>query len=100
MGEADGQRHQFRRFIAGVAEHDSLVPGPYQIKGVAGMVIGFIHSLSNIRRLLVESHQHRTTVGIEATGTGAAVTDLLDHIAHQVDEVHLGLRGHLASDHA
>ena len=64
------------------------------------MVIGLVHTLSDIRRLLVESHQHGTAVGVESTGTGAAVSDLLDHVAHQVDEVHLSFRGHFTGDHA
>ena len=89
VGQADRQRHQFRGFVAGVAEHDSLVSSPHQIQRIAGVVIGLVHTLSDIRRLLVESDQHSTAIGVESTGTGAAVSDLLDHVAHQVDKVHL-----------
>ena len=64
------------------------------------MVVGLVHALGDVGGLLVEGHQHRTAVGIEATGPGAAVTDLLDHVAHQVDEIHLRLGGHLTGDHA
>ena len=64
------------------------------------MIIGFIHSLSNIRRLLVEGHQNRTAVGVKAAGSSAAVANLLDHVAHKVDEVHLRFGCHLTRDHA
>ena len=100
VGQADRQRHQLGRLVAGVAEHDSLVAGTHQIQRITGVVVGLVNALGDVGGLLVESHQHRTAVGIEATGPGSAVTDLLDHIAHQVDEIHLRFGGHLTGDHA
>ena len=100
VSQADRQRHQLRRFIAGIAEHDSLVAGTHEIEGIAGVVIGLIHTLGDVGRLLIESHQHGAAVGIEATGAGAAVTDLLDHTPHQGVEVHPSGGGHLAGDQA
>jgi len=100
VGEADRQRHQLRCLVAGVAEHDSLVACSHQIKRIACVVVGFVDSLGDVGGLLVESHQHRAAVGIESTGPGAAVTDLLDHIANQVDEIHLCFGCHLTGDHA
>ena len=64
------------------------------------MVIGFIHPLGDVGGLLIQGHQHGAAVGIEATGPGTAVADLLDHAPHQAVEVHPGLGGHLAGDQA
>ena len=96
VGQADRQGHQLRRFIAGVAEHDPLVAGPDQIERVAVMVVGLVHPLGDVGRLLVEGDQHGGTAGIEAAGPGAAVADPLDHTPHQAVEIHPGVGGDLA----
>ena len=48
VGQADGQGHQLRGFVAGVAKHDALIARPNQIEGVAGMVVGLIYALGNV----------------------------------------------------
>ena len=45
-------------------------------------------------------HQNGAAVGIEATGAGTGVADLLDHTAHQTDVIDLGGRRHFAGDQA
>ena len=100
MGQADRQGHQFRRFIAGEAEHDPLVAGTDQIERVAVMVVGLVHPLGDVGRLLVEGDQHGGTAGIKAAGPGSAVADLLDHTPHQAVEVNPGVGGDLAGDQA
>ena len=64
------------------------------------MIIRLIDPLGNVGGLLVKRHQHSTTIGIEATGPGTAVADLLDHASHQGDEIHLSFGCHLTGDHA
>lgn len=48
VGQADRQGHQLRRFIAGVAEHDSLVAGANAIEGIAVVVVGLVHALGDV----------------------------------------------------
>ena len=64
------------------------------------MVVGLIHTLGNIGRLLIEGHKHGGTVGIEPTGPGAGVADLVDHAPHQGVEVDPGVGGDFAGDQA
>ena len=91
VGDADRQRHQLRSFITGVAEHDALISRTHLVERVTSMVIGFINALGDVRGLLIEGNQHSTAVGIKPTGPGAAVANVADHIAHKMDEIHLGL---------
>ena len=51
----DGQRHQFRRLVAGVAEHQALVAG------AAG-----IHAHGDVGRLALDRVQHAAGLGVEA----------------------------------
>ena len=100
VGQADGQRHQLGRLVAGVAEHDALVAGSHQIQRVAVVVVGLVHPLGNIGRLLIQGHQHGTAVGIETTSAGTGVADLIDHAPHEGVEVHPGGGGDLTGDQA
>ena len=100
MGQADGQGHQLGCLVACIAEHDPLIAGANQIQRIASVVVGFIHTLSDVGRLLVKGNQDSTAVGIKATGASPAIANLLDHIANKVDEVHLRFGCHFACDHA
>ena len=100
VGQADGQGHQLRCLIARVAKHDSLITGTDEIQRVAGMVIGLVHTLGDVRGLLIECDQNGTAVGVKSTCPGSAVADVIDDIADQANEVDLGLGRHLAGDHA
>ena len=64
------------------------------------MVIGLIHALGNVRRLLIEGHQHSAAVGVKTTRFGTAVSDIGDHTAHQGVEVHARCGGDFAGDDA
>ena len=100
VGQADRQGHQLGGLIAGVAKHDPLISRTDQIQGVAVVVVGLIHPLGDVRRLLIQGHQHRTAVGVEAAGAGTGVADLVDHPPHQGVEVHPGRGGDFAGDQA
>ncbi len=100
MGQADRQGHQLGGLVAGITEHDALIACSHQIEWVPLVVVGFVHPLSDVRRLLVEGHQHRAAVGIKAPGSGAAVADLLDHAAHEGVEVDPCRGGYLTCDQA
>ena len=100
VSQADRQGHQLWSLVTGVAEHDALIACSHLVEGVTGVVIGLIHALGDIRRLLVEGHQHSAAVGIKTTRFGAAVTDIGDHTPHQGVEVHPRSSGDLAGDQA
>ena len=83
--------HQFRCFVAGVAEHQALVASA----GVQMIVGGVIHALGNIVALLVVGHQHGATPVVNAV-VGVVVADALQGIACHLDVVHMGVGGDLA----
>ena len=79
VGERDGERHQFRRFIAGESEHHSLVSGPPAV-----------HAHRNVRRLLPQPDLDRDGVGVEAV-VPAGVPDPAHRVAD--DRLDLAVRG-------
>ena len=83
----DGRRHQLGRLVAGVAEHHPLVAG------AAG-----VDPLPDVGRLLVDRHQHRAGVAVEAH-VAAGVADPLHRLAGQLLVVDWRLGGDLAGDH-
>ena len=88
VGVLDRHRHQLGRLVAGVAEHHALV---------AGALPG-VDALGDVGRLLVDRHQHRAGVGVEAHGA-VGVADLADGLADQARVVEPGAGGDLAGQH-
>ena len=71
MRQVDGQRHEGRGVVAGVAEHEPLVSGTLQVEGVDVRVIpaglkGLVHSGCDVRGLLPDRYRHTTGTGVEA----------------------------------
>ena len=71
VGEHDRERHQLRGLVARVAEHQPLVAGPDVVERivVAGVVLNLervVDALGDVGRLLVERHDHRAGLGVEA----------------------------------
>ncbi|TWG87595.1 hypothetical protein L602_001600000760 [Cupriavidus gilardii J11] len=91
MRVIDGKRHQFRRFVAGVAEHQALVAGTL----VQVVVGGTINALGDVRRLLVVGHQDSAALVVDAV-FGVVVADALDGLARDLDVVDVGGRGNFA----
>jgi hypothetical protein len=50
--------------------------------------------------LLIQGDQDGTARGVKATGPRSAVADIPNHIAYEMDEIHLGFGGDFARDHA
>ena len=101
MGEVDRQRHEGGGVIAGVAEHESLVPGALQVEGVdvsavlAGLK-GLVHSGGDIRGLLADRHRDPAGSGIEADLRGG-VADGRDLLTDDLRNLHISaLGGHLS----
>ena len=81
----DGKRHQGRGFVAGIAEHQTLIARALvQVDAFA-----FVHALGDVRRLLVVVHADCAAVGIKAQ-LGGVVADAFDGFACNFDVVHLG----------
>ena len=88
MSVINGGRHQFRRFIAGVAEHQALITGTLiQIDAAS-----FIDALGDIGRLFVISDQHGTSTVVD-TVIVIVVTDTFDGIACYGNVIDIGCRG-------
>ena len=90
------RRHQLRRFIARVAEHQPLIPctllGGFLAFGGTG-----IHALSNVRRLLGNHAAHKNSIGMKNIVV-MNVTDLAHAIAHDLEVIEFRFRGDLAAD--
>mmetsp|Transcript_19833 Transcript_19833/g.58928 ORF Transcript_19833/g.58928 Transcript_19833/m.58928 type:complete len:436 (-) Transcript_19833:199-1506(-) len=89
------QRHQLGRLIRGVAEHVALVAGTDLLERLS---VHAVHRLANVRRLLLNMHQHLALVAIQAH----VLRDEANVPARRADDglvVHLGLGGDLAEDH-
>jgi hypothetical protein len=68
VSQHDRQRHQFRRFIAGVTEHETLIAGS-----------SGIHAHGDIRRLALNGIQHAAGLAIKAK-VRVGVTHLFDRL--------------------
>ena len=98
MRQRDGQRHQLRGLIAGIAEHHALVARANEVVLVSGAVFrlkGFVHAHCNVRGLHVNGGQHRAGRTIEAR-IRRIVTDLFDDFTRNRIDVHIALGGNLA----
>ena len=92
--EIDRQRHQCRRLVAGIAEHQALVA-----RALVEVVIGCaVHALRDVRALLVVGHQHRAALVVDAV-FGVVVADALDGVARHLDVVDVRGGGDLARQH-
>ncbi len=96
--ERDGQRHQFRRLVAGVAEHHALVAGAEAVVRVRRAVLGFIglvDALGDVRRLDVDGRQHAAGGAVESV-IRLVVPDPVHDLACDGGDVHIAARGNLA----
>ena len=96
MGEHDRRRHQLRRLVAGVAEHQALVAGTL-LGGLLARGLARVDALGDVGRLLRDQDVHEHPVGVEHVVV-VDVADLADAVAGDLDEIELGLGGDLAAD--
>ena len=92
--EVDRHRHQARRLVAGVAEHQALVAGAL----VEVEALAFVDALRDVARLLAVGDDHGAAVGVEAD-LRIGVADALDGLARDVLEVDLRVGRDLAGEH-
>ncbi len=92
--QVDRQRHQFRRFIARVTEHQALVARAL----VEVVVVRAVHALRDVRRLLVVGDQHRAALVVDAE-VSVVVTNATDRIARDLDVVDVRGGGDFTREH-
>ena len=93
MRQGDWQRHQFGGFVAGVAEHQTLVAGTDVL--ARGFILVDAHG--NVAALLAHGDEHRAGVGGDAHFV-VGVADLADHVANHLLVVDRATGGDLTGD--
>ena len=88
MGQADGQRHQLGRLVAGVAEHHALVARTGHV------VVG---AQRNVGTLAVDVGDDAAGVAVKAV-LGAVIADGADDLARRAGDVHVAVGRDLAHD--
>ena len=99
LGQGQGQGHQLRRFVAGVAEHHALVAGTLAQLGLrAGLVFqGLVHAHGDIRGLLVDRGNDGAGVAVKAV-LAAVVANIPDHSPGNMGNIHIAVGGDLTHD--
>src|SRR4249919_2951785 len=87
----DRRGHEFRRFVAGVAEHQALVARALFFRLLA------VDARGDVRRLLAEHVDDRAGVAVEPD-VGVVVTDVVDDLARERFDVDPRGRGDFARD--
>ncbi len=101
--DLDRHRHQLFRLTRGVAEHHSLVARTDLVERVvvAGNVprlVGGVHALRDVGRLLVDRRQDRAGLRVEPE-LRAGVSDVGHRLAGDLRDVDVGLGRDLAAHH-
>jgi hypothetical protein len=99
----DRHRHQLFRLARGVAEHHALVARADLVErvvvaGDVSRLVGGVHPLCDVRRLLVDRRQHGTRLGIEPE-LRPRVPDLVDRLAGDLRDVDVRVGRDLPADH-
>ena len=94
--DRDGQRHQLRRLVAGVAEHHALVAGAViQLALALGLgLVALVHAQRDIAGLLVDVGDDGAGIAVEAV-LGAVVADVQHHLTGDLGNVHIAAGGDL-----
>ena len=102
--EHDRERHQLRRLVRRVAEHEALVAGADAVErvvvaGLRPLLEGVVDALGDVGRLLVERDDDAAGLGVEPV-LRAGVADRGDPLADEPRDVDVGLGRDLAGhDH-
>ena len=77
VGQGDGQGHQLRRLVAGVAEHHALVAGAVAQLAVGALLVlqGLVHPQGDVGGLLVDVGDDAAGVAVKAV-LGPVVADV------------------------
>ncbi|OIQ63983.1 hypothetical protein GALL_544700 [mine drainage metagenome] len=94
VGVVNRGGHQLRRFVAGVAKHQTLVAGT----GVEVIVGGMVHPLGNVVALLVIGHQYGAAFVVD-TVVSVVVANALERVTRDLDVIDVGLGRDFTSQH-
>ena len=100
LGQGDGQGHQLRGLVAGVAEHHALVTGAVVQAVVLAALLGLqalVHAHGDIPRLLVDRGDDGAGLAVKAE-LGPVIADLLHHLAGQLGDIHIAGGGDFPHD--
>ena len=99
VGDGDSQRHQFRRLVAGVAEHHALVAGAVvQLALALGLgLVAPVHAQRDVAGLLVDVGDDGAGVAVKAV-LGAVVADVQHHLTGDLGDIHIAVGGDLTHD--
>ena len=99
VGQRNGQRHQLRGLVAGVAEHHTLVAGAVVQLVVAGFLglQRLIHAQRNVAGLFVDVGDDGAGVAVKTIG-GVVVADVTDYVTGDLGNVHIAGGGDLTHD--
>ena len=100
--ERDRQRHQLRRLVGRVADHEPLVAGADPVEGSSSpgsccTSKARVDAAGDVGRLLVERDDHGAGLGVEPV-LGAGVADRRDPLAHEPRDVDVRAGRDLARD--
>ena len=85
MCQVESQRHVVFRFVAGVAEHHSLVAGPLFF------LVFAVNATVDVLRLFVDGEQNAARFAVEFV-FALVVADTVDYTASRVHHVDVGFR--------
>jgi hypothetical protein len=91
--EQHGQGKVLRCLIGSISEHDTLITSAQLLERLL-----VVQTLCDIRRLLLDGHEHVAGLVVEALA-GVVVADVLDGAADDLLVVEVCLGGDLAEDH-
>ena len=100
MRQRDGQGHQLRGLVAGVAEHHALIAGAV-VQTVVRLALldlqTLVHAHGNIAGLLVNVGDDAAGIAVKAV-LGAVVADVADDLPRDLGDIHIAVGGDLAHD--
>ena len=99
VGQGDGQGHELRGLVAGVAEHHALVTGAVVQLAVALLLglQGFVHPQGDVGALLVDVGDDAAGVAVKAV-LGPVIADAADHFPGDLGDVHVAVGADLPHD--
>ncbi|MPN31501.1 hypothetical protein SDC9_178975 [bioreactor metagenome] len=97
LGEGQGQGHQLRRLVAGVAEHHTLIARAVGELAVAGLLAlqGLVHAQRDVGGLFVDRSDDSAGIAVEPI-FAPVIADLPDHLPGYFGNVHVAGGGDLA----
>ena len=99
VGQGDGQGHELRGLVTGIAEHHALVAGTVVQRAVSALfgLQGLVNAQGDVRALLVDVGDDAAGVAVKAV-LGPVIADLPDDLAGDLGDVHVAAGADLPHD--